>query len=225
MYKKAIQNIKQSIFPIFFKHVQGKVTTIGVSGTGFFIDNVGHFITANHVINDAPQGSEILFAGNVPHNIIQPININEVLINEERDIYIGRVDANALPPVQLDFGNTEIGTSVCLCGYPMAQIGQNPDGSINVNNVRQYWQPTFSIDGAQINHNGMLYEGFITQDTSLRGMSGGPVFDKKGNVIGLDVATFTRQIALQNGENMPVNNGVVTSLKSVQTIIEDIINN
>lgn len=224
MYKEAILTIKQSIFPIFFKHVQGNVTTLGVSGTGFFINDIGHFMTANHVINDVPKGAEILFAGNVPHNIIQPVNISEKLINEERDLYFGKVEEYALPPVKLYFGNTDIGTSVCLCGYPLAQLGQNPDGSINVNNVRQYWQPTFSIDGAHINHNGKKYEGFITQDTSLRGMSGGPVFDTDGNVIGIDVATFTRQIKLQNGENMPVNNGVVASLNSIQAIIESVIN-
>ena len=220
MYQKAIAKIKRSIFPLFFRQIKDDNTSIGVSGTGFFINEYGYFITANHVIREAPDGAEILYAGNVPHNVLQPVQVEEVFSDPKNDIYIGYVE-NKLPAVSLLYDRTAIGTSVCLCGYPMAQIKQNPDGTINVLNVRQYWQPTYAIDEANVNDSGKQYRGFITQDTSLRGMSGGPVFDLNGNVHGIDVATVTRNIPLQNGENMPVHNGVVLGLHSIQDVIEN----
>jgi trypsin-like peptidase len=226
MYQNSIALIRGSIFPIFFQIIQGANRTVGVSGTGFFIDNQGHFITANHVITDIPAGAQILYAGNVPINIQpQPSGIHHIVSDPVRDIYIGRINQNALPPVTLFHQPTPVGTSICLCGYPLAQMSFDPNGALNVSNVRQYWQPTFAIDGAHINAHGRIYDGFITQDTSLRGMSGGPVFDVSGRVHGIDVATWTRNIPQQNGPDMIVNNGVVVGFHSIQDLLQQLLNN
>ena len=65
MYQHSIAQIKNSIFPVFFQSIQGPTTQIGVSGTGFFIDDQGHFITAHHVTTDVPPNSTLLYLGNV----------------------------------------------------------------------------------------------------------------------------------------------------------------
>lgn len=195
MFTKAIESITQSIFPIFFTVVQGNKTVIGVSGTGFFIDDNGLFITAYHVINDIPAGAKLLYCGNVPHSIIRALEIESIRFDAKKDIFVGRVPKEyKLPKIKPAEDEPKVGQSLCLCGYPLAQLSQNKDGSINVNNVRKYWQPTFMIDGFQGNINGKLYKGFITQHTSLKGMSGGPIFGLDGQVYGMDVATMSRQI-------------------------------
>lgn len=222
MHQNSIEQIKNSIFPVFFQSIQGPTTQIGVSGTGFFIDNQGHFITAHHVTTDVPPDSTLLYLGNVPDKVIPPVRILEVFSDPVRDIFIGKVEMGGLPPVNLSFDKPKIGKNVCLCGYPLAQLFQNSDGSINVGNVRQYWQPTFIIDSITANNNGKNYLGFMTQDTSLNGMSGGPVFDTDGIVYGVDVAMLTREIPQKDRGPISVHNGIVIENISIKDIYEKI---
>ena len=222
MFQESIEQIKNSIFPIFFQSVQGPTTQIGVSGTGFFIDNQGHFITAHHVTTDVPSNSTLLYLGNVPDKVIAPVKIIEIFSDPVRDIFLGKVESGSLPPVKLSFDKPKIGKTVCLCGYPLAQLFQNHDGSINVGNVRQYWQPTFIIDGITANNNGKNYLGFMTQDTSLNGMSGGPVFDIEGIVYGVDVAMLNREIPQKDRSPISVHNGIVIENITIKDIYEKI---
>ena len=220
MYQDAIDQIRQLIFPIFFQVQVENQVRIGVSGTGFFINEKGAFITANHVITDTPQGSRLLYVGNVPRNpIAQPIEIEEVWSDVVRDIFVGRVSASQLPPVNLGAAPVPPGQSVCLCGYPLARITPGPNNSINVQNVRQYWQPTTVIDGFQSNINDRHYVGFMTQHTSLRGMSGGPVFGIDGVVVGMDVATLTRRIPEPDGRETLVPNGIAIGINVIRQLL------
>ncbi len=224
MYQEAITRICRSIFPILFvkviDHGQGH---IGVRGTGFFTGEDGYFITAYHVIQNTPEGSDLIFAGNVPHHPLErPVNIEEVYVDERFDIYVGRVPGERLPPLDLSQDEYGPGKSLCLCGYPMPQIRQNEDGSINLSNVRQYWQPTFYIDGFTGEHNGRQLDGFITQHTSLKGMSGGPVFDIGGLVAGMDMATFTRIIPEQGREDTIVPNGIATKSSRILQVLGEL---
>lgn len=223
MFSNAIKEIRNKIFPIFFQSIQGNLTQIGVSGTGFFIDNKGHFLTAHHVTVDVPLGSKLLYCGNVPDKFVQPMDIKEVFSDPIRDIFLGKIDKDYLQAVNLSFDKVDIGKSVSLCGYPLAQLFKDPNGSINVSNVRKYWQPTCVIDYiAAENINGRNYQGFMTQHNSLRGMSGGPVFDTEGIVCGIDVATMTREIPENNQQTTVVANGIVIELSTIKDILEKI---
>lgn len=110
------------------------------------------------------------------------------------------------------------GKSICLCGYPLAQLSQNPDGSINVRAVRQYWQPTFIIDAVTVADNGKNYIGFMTQDISLNGMSGGPVFDTEGVVYGIDTAFVQREISQKDKPAIQVFNGIALENASIADV-------
>jgi len=220
MYQDAIAQIRGSIFPVFFQVRRKNKVQIGVSGTGFFINDVGNFITANHVISGTPQGAKLLYVGNVPQNpLSQLIELEEVWSDATRDVFVGRVSEGQLPSVRLGTDVARAGQSVCLCGYPLARLAQNRDGSINVQNVRQYWQPTSVIDGIQANVNQRHYEGFMTQHTSLRGMSGGPVFGPDGLVVGMDVATLTRRIPEPGGRDTLVPNGIVAGINVIRQLL------
>lgn len=220
MYQQAIERIRQSIFPIFFEVHQGNQFTIGVSGTGFFIDNNGHFITAHHATTEVPPGAKLRYLGNVPDNITQPIDITTVYSDPSRDIFLGKIALDYLQPVQLSFDKPRAGKSVCLCGYPFAQIGVDGDGVINVSNVRQYWQPTYVIDTISATDSGRTYNGFTTQNPSLNGMSGGPVFDQNGIVYGVDIARLTRESPIPGKPTMIVENGVVIENGTIRDIYE-----
>jgi S1-C subfamily serine protease len=221
MFAEAIAKIQGSIFPIFFRLQRGREITIGISGTGFFIDDIGHFLTAHHVIINVPKGSELLYAGNVPHRPLKKFDeIREVYKDIERDLFLGKIEKDPLPKIEFANETPRIGTSICLCGYPLARLAFNPKTGIDVKNARQYWQPTYLVDYAEATIDNRNYKGFITQDTSLAGMSGGPVFDKQGRVCGIDVATWRREIVKPGAPTIPVNNGLVTKVEVIKEFIK-----
>jgi S1-C subfamily serine protease len=219
MYQVAIEKIKKSIFPIFFISADGQNTQIGVSGTGFFIDDQGHFLTALHVISEAPVNSTFQYRGNIPDHIVNPPeNIAEIYRDPIRDIFLGKINIQGTTPVATILERPKPGKSICLCGYPLAQLSQNPDGSLNVGAVRQYWQPTFIIDAVTVADNGKNYIGFMTQDISLNGMSGGPVFDTDGIVHGIDTAFVQREIPQKDKPAIQVFNGIALENASIADV-------
>jgi S1-C subfamily serine protease len=219
MYQSAIEKIKKSIFPIFFLSTEGQNTTMGVTGTGFFIDDKGHFLTALHVITEAPANSIFEYRGNVPENIFNPPEaIIEIYRDPVRDIFLGKLNISNTIPVSLVLDRPKTGKSICLCGYPLAQLSINSDGSINVSAVRQYWQPTYIIDTVTIAGDGKNYVGFMTQDISLNGMSGGPVFDINGVVHGIDTAFVQREIPQKDKPAIQVFNGIALENASIADV-------
>ena len=209
MYQVAIQKIKNSIFPIFFTYTEDNVPKIGVAGTGFFIDDQGHFLTALHVLTEAPANALFQYRGNIPGHVINPPQeLIEIFKDPVRDILLGKINNIESVPVAFVLDRPQIGKSVCLCGYPLAQLSTDPNGSLNVSAVRQYWQPTYIIDTITITNPGQNYLGFLTQDISLNGMSGGPVFDSEGIVHGVDTAFLHREIPQKGKPAIQVYNGV-----------------
>lgn len=199
MFKEAISSVKKGIFPIFFEKVEWNMTQIWVSGTWFFISNEGYFLTAYHVVKDIPQGSNILYVWNLPDNPIQtPIKIKEVFSDARYDIFLWKVDIKVDKYLTLLDSKAEVWESICISWYPLAKLWQNQDWSINVNNVRQYWMPTFLLDNSSfIGVNWKDYpESFLMRDMSIPWMSWWPIFDIKWGVVWMDVMNTTRNIPL-----------------------------
>jgi S1-C subfamily serine protease len=220
MYADAVARITESIFPIFFTPPDGSVISMAVSGTGFFIDDSGLFMTAHHVMHIGPVGSGYYYYGKVPDEVCQPaVEIEHVASDPSRDLYVGRIARDYLAPVSLSDEVVRPGDSVCLSGYPMALLVSNPQGGIT-GNIRRYWQPTFVIDATQALINNRLYDGYIVQHTCLRGMSGGPVFDMQARVRGMAVATLTRSIPEPGGTPTVVANGIVIDVEHIRRFID-----
>jgi S1-C subfamily serine protease len=218
MYAQAVARISESIFPIFFVRLEGDVSFIGVSGTGFFVDESGLFVTAEHIVANASAGSRLYYYGNVPDRVCEPAEIECVATDPARDLYLGRVARDYLAPVELSPAAVRPGDSVCLAGYPMA-VPWLPDRGL-AGNVRRYWQPSFVIDDAEVVVGGRTYAGYIVQHTCLRGMSGGPVFDRQGSVRGMAAATLTRTIPDPDSSPTVLQNGVVVDVEHIRSFVE-----
>jgi S1-C subfamily serine protease len=210
MYADAIARMAGSIFPIFQVEPQ-----MHVSGTGFFIDHAGLFVTAAHVAASAPAESGLYYYGNIPDRVCEPVEIECVAADPRRDLYLGRVARDELPPVKLSAEAVRPGDSVCIAGYPMAVLATSAQGGM-VGNVRRYWQPTCVVDTANVTLEPRVYEGFLTQHACLHGMDGGPVFDMAGNVRGLAATTLTRTIA---GDPTPLQNAIVVDFEHLRAFI------
>jgi hypothetical protein len=121
--------------------------------------------------------------------------------------------------VELSGGTVRPGESVCLGGYPMAEVSIHPNGGI-IANVRRYWLPTYVLDMTQAVVDGRVYDGYLVGHPCFSGMSGGPVFDVEGEVRGMAVATFTRTVPDDSGGQTPVKNGIVLDVEHIRKFVE-----
>lgn len=219
MYADAVAQITASIFPIFFIRSDGEHCDAGVRGTGFFLDDSGVFLTADHVITRAPAGSTLYYYGKVPDEVCEPaVEIEHLASDPVHDLYLGRVPRDSVQAVELSDEPVRPGDSVCLTGYPMPVLSISPQGLVG--SVRRYWQPTFVIDATQVVIGNSTYDGYIVQHACLVGMSGGPVFDMEGKVRGLAAATVSRTVPDPSGSPTVIPNGVVIDLQHIRTFLE-----
>src|SRR3954463_11486910 len=102
MFADAVAKLAASIFPIFYAYEHADGPVISVSGTGFFVDDNGLFVTGDHSMNCAPPGAEYYYFGTLPDELIQPpLEIERVASDPGRDLFLGRVRPDHLRPVEL----------------------------------------------------------------------------------------------------------------------------
>ena len=220
MYADAVAKITESIFPIFFIGSDGDRCDVGVRGTGFFLDDSGLFLTADHVIAGAPAGSTLYYYGRIPDEVCDPaVEIEHVASDPAHDLYLGRVSVGHTAPVTLHEDPVRPGDSVCLAGYPMPVLSFTSEGGL-VGSVRRYWQPTFAIDTTQVVVGKRIYDGYIVQHSCLVGMSGGPVFDMDGKLRGMAAATVSRTVPDASGTLTVLPNGVVIDVEHIRGFLE-----
>jgi serine protease Do len=141
-------------------------------GSGFVIDASGIIVTNNHVIEEADE-IEVLFADGLrlPATVIGR--------DPETDLAVLKVShSSPLPTVA--FGNSdtaEVGDWVLAIGNP---FGLGASVSVGIVSARNR-----DISTGR-------YDDFIQTDAAInRGNSGGPLFNLKGEVIGVNTAIFS----------------------------------
>ncbi len=142
-------------------------------GSGFFIDAKGHIVTNNHVIEDAEEIKVRLSDG---REFIAEL----VGTDPDTDLAVLKVDAGNVPYVKFSQNvNLRVGDFVVAVGNPFGLGGTVTSGIV-------------SAIGRDTGMFGSAYQNFIQIDASInRGNSGGPTFDLKGNVVGVNTAIFS----------------------------------
>ncbi len=141
-------------------------------GSGFFIDDDGHIVTNNHVVADADKVRVRLANGDeVDAEIVgaDPLTDLAVLkVEEQKDqAYVEFAEGV----------NLRVGDYVVAVGNPYGLGGTVTSGIV-------------SAIGGQNREN--QYLDFIQIDAPInRGNSGGPTFDLKGRVVGVNTAIFS----------------------------------
>jgi serine protease Do len=142
-------------------------------GSGFVIDaQKGYIVTNNHVIRDADEIKVILH---------DDTSVDAKLIgkDEKTDIAVLKVEATTgLAAAKWgDSDAAKVGSWVLAIGNPFGLGGTVTAGIISAR---------------QRNINAGPYDDFIQTDASInRGNSGGPMFNTKGEVIGVNTAIFS----------------------------------
>ena len=143
-------------------------------GSGFITDEAGIVVTNNHVIENADEITVILS---------DETEFEAEIIGRDpkTDIAVLRIDPGDKELVSVTFGNSDklrVGEWVMAIGNPFGLGGTVTAGIV-------------SARGRDIGSG--PYDDFIQTDASInRGNSGGPLFDLKGNVIGINTAIFSQ---------------------------------
>jgi len=171
------QDIPEEFFKYFEEFNRGKggsknkPTKIISLGSGFFIDNKGHIVTNNHVIDNAEEIN--ITIGDNDGKIYKAKVIGK---DPKTDLALLKIDAKDDIPFVV-FGNSDevrVGESVIAIGNAFGFGGTVTAGIV-------------SAKGRHLE--GQNYEEFIQTDTSInRGNSGGPMFNMNGEVIGVNSA-------------------------------------
>ncbi|GEO81975.1 DegQ family serine endoprotease [Pararhodospirillum oryzae] len=141
-------------------------------GSGFIIDSSGLIVTNNHVIKDAEEITVILQDNTA-------LKAEVVGADEKTDVALLKVDAKSpLPAVAWgDADTARVGDWVMAIGNPFGLGGTVTAGIISAK--------TRDINAGP-------YDNFIQTDAAInKGNSGGPLFNVKGEVIGINTAIFS----------------------------------
>ena len=161
--------------------VETQTLSGGGTGSGFVIDDDGHILTNEHVVEGA-QAVRVRF------NEGAPVSARVVGADPSSDLALLKVDPadHKLTPLPLGTSKTlKVGQPAIAIGSPFRLAGTLTTGVISAVG-RSIDSPTeFPIDGA------------VQTDAAINpGNSGGPLLDASGRVIGINA-----QIATNSGSN------------------------
>jgi serine protease Do len=160
------------LFDDFFQNPNGANRTATL-GSGFIIDAAGIIVTNNHVIENADEIEVVLQDGTI-------LEASVVGRDEKTDLAVLRVQTREALP-HLDFADSEqarVGDWVMAIGNPFGLGGTVTAGIISARN-RDF-------------ESGGPYANYIQTDAAInQGNSGGPLFDLKGNVVGVNTAIYS----------------------------------
>lgn len=154
------------------------------SGTGFAVSYDGHIITNHHVI-DACQEVKVRYKSD---DILAKL----IAFDTVNDLAILKIDTKPSSVLPISFSNPEILQEIYVAGFP---FGEKFSTSIKMTKGI-----VSSLTGIGNNYSN------IQIDAALQpGNSGGPVFDDKGNVVGVAVAKIDLEYAIEELGVVPEN--------------------
>ncbi len=187
------------LFKKFFGEEGGQIEEFSSQslGSGFIIDESGFIITNNHVVRDA---EEII----VRLTDRRELKAKVVGVDPRSDVALLKIEADDLPVVKLgDSTDLKVGAWVMAIGSPFGF-----DNSVSVGVVSAIGRNLPSEN----------YVPFIQTDVAINpGNSGGPLFNLKGEVIGINSQIYSRTggfMGLSFAIPITVAKGVVEQLKT-----------
>jgi len=174
-------------------------------GSGFLINDDGEIITNNHVINGSRNITVTLSDKDKKQYKAEVLGIDR-----RNDLALIRIKANRkLPFVHLgDSDSLQVGQKVLAIGNPFGLDGTLTTGIVS------------SVGRSLQNDDGTTLEGLIQTDAAINpGNSGGPMFDSRGNVIGINTAIFGSQTA--SGEAGSIGIGFAMPVNRAKAILEE----
>lgn len=164
-------------------------------GSGFFISQDGYVVTNNHVVANATEVQLVTDGG-------KTLSAKVIGTDPRTDLALLKVnESGSYPYVQLASGKPRIGEWVLAVGNPFGLGGTVTAGIV-------------SAQGRDIGSG--PYDDFLQIDAAVnRGNSGGPTFNQKGEVIGVNTAIYS-----PSGGNVGIAFAIPAA--TVQSVVEQL---
>ena len=175
----------------------GQASKTASSGTGFIISSDGYIITNNHVVEGANGVSVTLYdAQNYDAKIIGT--------DAKNDVALLKIEVKDLNTVKLgNSNNISVGETVIAIGHPLGELTYTVTSGI------------VSAENREVRESETSINMFQTDLAINPGNSGGPVFNLKGEVVGISTAKYSASSIEGIGFAIPINDAisVATQLK------------
>ena len=147
------------------------------SGTGFFVSKTGHVITNNHVI-DGCENVKVSYKGDQKNTKI-------LAVDKKNDLAIIKTDINPSIVYAVEKKDVNLLDDVIIAGYP---LGKKVSSAIKTSKGSITALAGF----------GDNFSEFQTDAALNQGNSGGPIMNKKGNVVGVAVANYGKKQGVES---------------------------
>ena len=227
MFVNAIQSVEKALFPIIRITVENPgapetVLHFGVAGSAFFIDDRGTFVTVAHTFDKRPPNTQYFFCGCLPKYFHPQVEVVEIARDDKADILLGRVPITTESFLTLSPDVAPVGRSVCISGYPLADLSYSPEHGINVSGVGAYFTQTMVIDRmrCEVTGTARIHEGISLQHPALFGQSGGAVFCADSTAVGMQASVTHPRETANDGRKIAVENAVAISSDKILALYE-----
>ena len=181
------ESILYKVYPKFEKTTKNKKAKTGEwigNGSGIIISKSGYIITNHHVIEDADD-IEVEF---ILNDEVQKFNAEIVQVDKTNDLAILKIfdmnfDGVEDLPYNFKTRSSDVGTKVYAFGYPMALTVMGKEIKV-----------TDGMISSKTGFDGNITTYQITAPIQ-GGNSGGPLFDEKGNLIGINSSGLRKDVA------------------------------
>ena len=154
-------------------NIWGQISETASSGTGFIISADGYILSNYHVVEGAEKLTVITYMGD-------EYEARLVGFDQMNDVSILKVEATGLEPVTIGSSDDLIvGDQVVAIGNPLGEL----TSSLTVGYI--------SAKDRTINTDGNLINMMQTDAAINPGNSGGPLFNMKGEVVGITTAKYS----------------------------------
>jgi hypothetical protein len=147
------------------------------SGTGFFVSRSGHLITNHHVIEECKE-VKVSFKGN-------EVKASVLAVDKHNDLAILKTALNPNDVYSVSGEDAALLDDVVIAGYP---LGKKVSAAVKTSKGS-----VTSLAGYGDN-----YSEFQTDAALNKGNSGGPIMDRKGNVVGVAVAAYGKKEGVES---------------------------
>ena len=173
------------------------------TGSGFLIDDEGHIVTNNHVVEGASKVEVRLGSSDTEHEA------EVVGTDPATDVALLKIDVPADQQHPLELGNSaqvQVGDSVVAIGNPFGL-----DRTVTAGIVSALQRQIQAPNGFSISH-------VIQTDAAINpGNSGGPLIDAEGKVIGIN-----SQIQTGGGSEGNVGIGFAVPINTAREVVEQL---
>ncbi|MFE1992704.1 S1C family serine protease [Streptomyces parvulus] len=199
-------------------HVSGSESA--GTGTGFVLDDRGHILTNNHVVDPAGDGGEIT----VTFNSGDTAEATVVGRDSGYDLAVVRVKGvSGLTPMPLgNSDNVRVGDPVVAIGAPFDLAGTVTSGIISAK------ERPITAGGEEGDASDVSYVDALQTDAPINpGNSGGPLLDSRGRAIGINSAIRSAgggSAESDGGQSGSIGLGFAIPINQGKRVAEELIN-